>query len=92
VIPRQNGRTTVNRIFTAIKRLFLAMSLVLVYLIGKELVLLNRLLFAVHPLLGYGFLLCTGLFVVWFILLPLLKIITLPNFPDPQNNPLRKVW
>jgi hypothetical protein len=76
----------VNRIFTAIKRLFLAMSLVLVYLIGKELVLLNRLLFAVHPLLGYGFLLCTGLFVVWFILLPLLKIITLPKFPGPAKQ------
>ncbi|MFO7895720.1 MAG: hypothetical protein R6U84_02160 [Candidatus Cloacimonadales bacterium] len=70
-----------------IKRLILLFSLLLLYLIGKEFLLLYSQAQAIHPYWGYAVILLSLLFIGYFVLLPLLRIWRIPRSIAPTDNP-----
>lgn len=81
------------RIFS---RLMIFFSLILFYLVFKEMMLLFNLTYGFHPYLGYFTIVLIISILIYFAIIPILKIILLPVYYSPtdkleeQNNLIKK--
>lgn len=76
--------------FRHIKRILAFLSIVLLYFIVKEFLDLYVSLQAVHPYLAYGFLVAASGVLIYFVGLPVYRIIKIPRAPAPlksEENP-----
>lgn len=73
-----------------IKRIVMLFSLLLLYLICKEFLLLYNQASSIHPYWGYAIILLSLLFLGYFALLPLLRIWRLPRSIAPTKDPLKE--
>ncbi len=71
----------------AIKRILVFLSLFVLYIIFKEFLQLYVMLEAVHPLLGWGFVLTAGGVFVYFVVLPVFHIVAIPTAYGPVYDP-----
>ena len=74
-----------------IKRIFFLISLFVLYLIFKELLFLYGQIKNIHPVASYIFLSLLGGFWIYFILLPVIKILILPKNLGPVTNPQKEL-
>ncbi len=68
-------------------RIFTFFSIFLLYIIARELLELYVLTAAIHPLLGYATLIALAIAVVYFIVIPIYKIIAIPKNYEPVRDP-----
>lgn len=66
-----------------LKRILFFLSLLLLYVIGKEVISLYAALKALHPYAAYGFLLLSAFLLVYYALIPAFKIWKIPRSPGP---------
>ena len=69
-----------------IKRLLIFASVLLLYFIGKEFLVLFTLLYGIHAILAYGFILLSIIFIVYFAVIPIYKIIRIPVTLGPTTD------
>jgi hypothetical protein len=72
--------------FQHIKRIIAFLSIILIYFIAKEFLDLYVTLNAVHPYLAYAFILVAAGVLVYFVGIPIYRIITIPKAPAPLKN------
>lgn len=70
-----------------LKRLLLFVSLFFLYIILKEFLLLYNYTRSLHPVAGYITLFAIGLFCIYFVLIPAMRIFFLPRFFAPTRDP-----
>jgi hypothetical protein len=70
-----------------IKRILFLLSLFMVYIILKEFLVLYHYCREIHPLAGYAVLIVVSGFVLYFIGLPVLRIIVMPKTFSPTRDP-----
>ena len=69
-----------------IKRILLFITLIVFYYIFKEFVVLYVSLNQIHPYLGYGFILLFLTVFIYLVLIPIYKILKIPNAYSPTKN------
>lgn len=69
-----------------LKRLAFFVSLFLVYIVIREMLLFFNSAFSIHPILGYVAITATVAVMIWFLILPLLKILMMPRYPGPVEE------
>lgn len=69
-----------------IKRLFSFVMLILVYFVLKEFLFLYNQLSQLHEYAGYGFLIILAGVLIYFVAIPVIKIIKIPRFSGPVKN------
>jgi len=70
-----------------LKRLLLFVSLFFLYIIVKEFLLLYNYTRSLHPVAGYITLFAIGLFLIYFMLIPAMRIFFLPRYFSPTRDP-----
>ncbi len=68
------------------KRLLIFASVLLFYFIGKEFIVLFNLLYGIHTILAYGFILLSVIFLIYFAVIPIYKIIRIPVTLGPTKD------
>lgn len=76
-----------REIMAFIKRIIYFLSLFVLFIILKELTELYVLARDVHPLFGYGVLLGIVVFLVYFVGIPIYKLLKIPTFEGPVRQP-----
>lgn len=71
---------------SAIKKIFAFISLFLLYFVVKEFIELYVLISSISPYGGYAFLVFLVISVIYFVAVPLFKIIKLPAYPPPVTG------
>jgi len=72
-----------------LKRILFFLSLFVLYIIFKEALQLYVYLQSLHPLAGYGFIVLGAAFFIYFVLIPIFKIIAIPrNLPPVKDKKL----
>ena len=69
-----------------LKRIFFFLSLIILYYIFKEFVMLYVALKQIHPIMGYGFALLSFLAILYFVAIPIFRIINMPHSYGPAKN------
>lgn len=72
--------------FRQIKRILAFLSIFLLYFIAKEFLDLYVTLNAVHPYLAYGFILLAAGVLVYFVGIPVYRILKIPKAPAPLTS------
>jgi hypothetical protein len=72
--------------FNHIKRILAFLSIVLIYFIAKEFLDLYVSLNAVHPYLSYGFIVLAAGVLIYFVGIPVYRIIRIPRAPRPLTT------
>ncbi|GJQ63994.1 MAG: hypothetical protein SCALA702_30470 [Melioribacteraceae bacterium] len=71
---------------SAIKKIFAFLSIFLLYFVVKEFIELYVLISSVNTYAGYIFLVILLITTIYFVLVPLFRIIKLPVYPPPVND------
>ncbi len=69
-----------------IKKIAAFLSLALLYFIFREFLTLYIYLHAVHPYLGYVFLISSSAALVYFVVIPVYRILSMPRSPGPSKS------
>ena len=69
-----------------LKRIFFFLSVIILYYIFKEFVMLYVALKQIHPIIGYGFALLSFLAILYFVAIPIFRIIKMPHSYGPVKN------
>ncbi len=69
-----------------IKRIFFFISLFFFYIIIRELISLYTYSYTIHPFLGYGVLVLLLAAVIYFVIIPVYRILIIPVNPGPATN------
>lgn len=72
--------------FKHIKRILAFLSVVLLYFIAKEFLELYVYLHAVHPFVAYGFIILAAGVLVYFVGIPVYRILRIPKAPGPLRS------
>ena len=70
-----------------IKRILTLISLFIIYIILKEFLVLYHYCRAIHPIVGYAVLIVITGFILYFIGLPVIRIIAMPKTYSPTRDP-----
>lgn len=68
------------------KRFLIFASVLLLYFIGKEFLLLFNLLHGIHAILAYSFILLSIVFLIYFAVIPIYKIVRIPVNLGPTKD------
>lgn len=68
------------------KRLLIFASVLLLYFIGKEFIVLFNLFYGIHAFFAYGFILLSALFIIYFAVIPIYKIVRIPVTLGPTKD------
>lgn len=69
-----------------VKRIFFLLSLIVLYFIVKEFLVLYSIANDIHPYAGYGIILISILFLVYFVFIPIVLILKIPKYSGPTQN------
>ncbi len=72
--------------FRHIKRILAFLSIILIYFIAKEFLELYVYLHAVHPYVAYGFIVLAAGVLIYFVGIPVYRILKIPKAPTPLMN------
>lgn len=72
--------------FRQIKRILAFLSIILVYFIAKEFLELYVYLYAVHPYVAYAFIALAAGVLIYFVGIPVYRIIKIPKAPTPLRS------
>ena len=70
-----------------IKRILFLGTFFVIYVICRELIQLYVLIRNFHPYAGYLFISAAGMFIIFFIAVPLMKIVVMPQTYKPARDP-----